>query len=268
MRSFVRRSEVLVAVAVMGLFAVFLSIPGASLTQMLLKGTIEESRDLTITSSQWALPLATATKPSDFLTQTAEAAVMVTVSEGGDERVKKITQGILGHLKQGSFEVVGAEIQDMTMQAEGYIQLFRATFQDELWSGQIVSRVPQENYTSFVFEVKKLVSDRGRVVFAEISIEDITGEEGAEEGETMATVRVDLDEKPPGEVVDLGPFEGFLSSAAAILTQFGVFLGYAVVLIVPLSVAALGFAVMVNRGLRPLWTRTLGMFRPTSSAEE
>ncbi|MFQ5950775.1 MAG: hypothetical protein ACE5KH_01660 [Candidatus Geothermarchaeales archaeon] len=261
MRSFVKRFEILTAVAVIGLFAVSLFIPGT-----FFKSSVQRSDDLAIAESASLMPLVRG--PFDFMSEVTEAFVG-TVSEPTGERVKRITQGILGHLEQDSFEEVAADIQNMTLEVRGYVELFRASFQDELWSGQIVSRVPQESYTSFVFDVKRLIEDEGRVVFAEISIEDITGKPGAEEEEeSMATVRVDLDEKPRGEVVDLGPVQRFLSTAASILTQFGVFLGYIVVLIVPLSVAAFGFAIMVNRALRPLWGMTLRNFKPTPSAEK
>lgn len=60
-----------------------------------------------------------------------------------DERIRDIRQWIKGELKKGTFEDVVTEIEAQTQENNGYIESEDVTFADDAWTGEIVSKIPQ-----------------------------------------------------------------------------------------------------------------------------
>jgi len=125
-------------------------------------------------------------------------------SLGADERVKEMRQTIQAELEKGAFKPVVIQLEVLTEEMAGFVYSEYLTYGDGLWSGDMVSKIPQKNMSSFVFESESIISANGTVTAVTVSIRDIT-EGYTKEEVPYATVTIVLDEvagaKPPGPFV-------------------------------------------------------------------
>lgn len=171
-----------------------------------------------------------------------------------DERIRDIRQWIKGELKKGMFEEVVMNIEEETENLGGYIDSEDVTFTEDLWSGEIVSKIPQNNSLQFVFKVRTLISTNGKVISITTNIKDITPTTGVTTAKPLATIRVTLREvleKPsqPG----LPPIElPFITTIVPYLGTFftWVITGFAIGL--PAYFTILGVVLLIDRALIPL----------------
>jgi len=180
-------------------------------------------------------------------------------SSAENERVKDIRQWIKGELKKGTFEEVVTNIEDETENFGGYIDSEDVTFLDDIWSGELVSKIPQNNSLQFVFKARNLISTNGKVTAITTNIKDITPSSGATTAKPLATIRItlkELAEKPsqPG----LPPIEFPLT--ATIIPYLGTFFTWIITGIIiglPAYFTILGIVLLINRALIPLANKIL-----------
>jgi len=170
------------------------------------------------------------------------------------ERIKDIRQWIRGELKNGTFEEVVMSIEEETESLGGYIDSEDVTFTDDLWSGEIVSKIPQNNSLQFVFKVRNFISTNGKVVSITTNIRDVTPPADTTIEKPLATIRVTLREvleKPsqPG----LPPIEfPFLAAVVPYLGTFFMWVITGVIIGLPTYFTVLGIVLLINRALIPL----------------
>lgn len=172
-----------------------------------------------------------------------------------DGRVKDIRQTITGDLEKGTFEPVVLDIHDLVNFYDGYIYTEELTYTEETWSGVLVTRIPQNHTTGFVFDMRNLISENGEVTSITTSVRDITGEIGEGEPAPHASIKVALVEvlgKEPGPQPFYIPI---ISEALPVLTNVFTVIGVGAVIGVPTFIALLGVALLINRALLPIAAR-------------
>lgn len=174
--------------------------------------------------------------------------------EGEGERIKIIRQSIVASLKQGTFEDVVADIEKETESFGGYVYSEYFNFKDDLWSGEMVSKVPNINASSFVFSVRGIISDNGKVLSITVSIEDVTGVNTGEEV-PYASIKIAMKEEPSEGAKPT--VSSVLGGALPILTESLIWLVRGVVIFVPLSFAALSLILLTTRFIIPIWNITI-----------
>lgn len=171
-----------------------------------------------------------------------------------DERIRDIRQWIKGELKNGTFEEVVMSIEEETESLGGYIYSEDVTFTDDLWNGEIVSKIPQNNSLRFVFKVRNLISTNGKVISITTNIRDITPPNGGAIEKPPATIRVTLkevSEKPsqPG----LPPIEfSFIAAIVPYLNTFFTWIITGIIFGLPAYFTILGIVLLIDRALIPL----------------
>lgn len=173
------------------------------------------------------------------------------------ERIKLIRQSIVASLKQGTFEDVVADIENETEFFSGYVYSEFFNFKDDLWEGEMVSKVPNVNASSFVFSVRGIISDNGEVLSITVSIEDVTGVNTGEEV-PYASIKIAMKEEPSEGAKPT--VSSVLGGALPILTESLIWVVRGVVIFVPLSFAALSLILLTTRLIIPIWSKTI---RPT-----
>jgi hypothetical protein len=180
-------------------------------------------------------------------------------SSAESERVKDIRQWIKGELKKGTFEEVVTNIEAETENFGGYVDSEDVAFSDDIWSGELVSKIPQNNSLQFVFKARNLISSNGKVTSITTNIKDITPTSGTITAKPLATIRIALKEiieKPnqPG----LPPIE--LPFIATIVPYLGTFFTWVITGIIiglPTYFTVLGIVLLINRALIPLANKIL-----------
>ncbi len=170
-----------------------------------------------------------------------------------DSRVKDIRQTIVGNLEKGTFEPCVLGIHDLVDAYEGYIYTETLTYKEEVWSGEVVTRIPQENATEFVFDVRQLITDNGKVVSIQTVVTDITGEIGQNETLPPASIKIVLEETygVPMAWSNIPIIGGAIPILASTFTIVGIGL----VVATPSFFVLLGIVMLSNRVLRPLAVR-------------
>ena len=175
------------------------------------------------------------------------------LSSGADERVKEMNEWIQAELEKGAFKSVVTQLEALTEENGGFVSSEYLTYGDGLWSGEMVSKIPQKNMSLFVFETESIISANGTVIAITVSIKDVTGKYTEEEG-SYATVTIALDEvagaKPPEPFVQVWSVVPLLVTGLIWITE-GLILG------VPLCFVSLGVVLLVKRGIIPVWERQL-----------
>ncbi len=174
--------------------------------------------------------------------------------DGEGERIKIIRQSIVASLKQGTFEDVVADIEEETESFGGFVYSEYFNFKDDLWEGEIVSQVPNVNASSFVFSVRGIISDNGKVLSITVSIEDVTGVNTGEEV-PYASIKIAMKEEP-SEGAKL-TVSSVLGGALPILTESLIWVIRGVVIFVPLSFAVLSLILLTTRLIIPIWSKTI-----------
>ena len=170
-----------------------------------------------------------------------------------DERVKEMRQTIQAELEKGAFKPVVIQLEVLTEGMAGFVYSEYLTYGDGLWSGDMVSKIPQKNMSSFVFESESIISANGTVTAVTVSIRDIT-EGYTEEEVPYATVTIVLNEvagaKPPEPFVRIW-------SVVSLLVTGVVWIAEGLIMGVPLCFVSLGVVLLVKRGILPVWKRQL-----------
>jgi hypothetical protein len=176
-----------------------------------------------------------------------------------DERIKDIKQSIKGELNKGTFESVVLGIEDETDTLGGYVESEDVTFTDDVWSGEIVIRIPQNNSLLFVFKVRSLISENGKVVSIATNIKDVTPTTGTAVQKPLAQIRATLNEEsdkpwhPTLPTIELP----FLPGVLSLLNAFFTWIIVAVIIGVPAYFTVLGIVLFIDRALKPLTNKIL-----------
>ena len=175
------------------------------------------------------------------------------LSGGADERVKEMKETIQAELEKGTFKSVVTQLEALTEEKKGFVYSEYLTYGNGLWSGEMVSKIPQKNMTSFVFETESIISANGTVIAITVSIKDIT-EKYTEKEVAYATVTIALNEaagaKPPEPFVQVW-------SVVPLLVTGLVWIAEGLIMGVPLCFVSLGVVLLVKRGIIPVWERQL-----------
>ena len=168
-----------------------------------------------------------------------------------DGRIKDIRHWIRGELIRGRFEQVLLAVEEKTAEYGGYVYSEQMTYADDLWTGEIVSRIPQNTSTAFVFEVRQTISDNGRVVSITTSIRDITGTVGTSEEKPHATVGVTLVE------ISDQPIAGtpIIAGVIPYLSTFFTWVVTGIIIGLPTYFTLLGIVLLIDRALIPIANR-------------
>jgi len=171
-----------------------------------------------------------------------------TQEESADQRIKDIRQWIQAELTKGKFKEVVRGIEALTEEQGGYIYSEDLTYADEVWNGELVSRIPQDNATDFIFNVEELLNENGKVISVTTSIRDITGTIGTSEQKPHATVRVTLAETSGKIVIGLP----LVDEVAPFLSTFFTWVAAGVIIGLPAYFTVLGIVLLINRALVPI----------------
>lgn len=175
-------------------------------------------------------------------------------STEGQQYSKVILETIRGELNRGAFEGVVSELEILTEEMEGYVKSLYMTYEDRVWSGTMISKVPPTSVTSFTFSARAVIEANGTVTYINISVENVNASQQSQE-DTYSTINLYLTEIKPENGKN-----GILSSimsALPVLTTSLVWIAEGLIIGVPLCFASLGIVILVNRGIVPLWKNML-----------
>ncbi len=170
-----------------------------------------------------------------------------------DNRVKEMRETIQAELEKGTFKSVVTQLEILTEEKNGFVYSEYLTYVDGLWSGEVVSKIPQKNMSSFVFETESIISANGTVIAITVSIMDVTGKYTDEET-PYATITIILN-----EIAGAAPPEPFVQvwSVVPLLVTGLVWIAEGLIIGVPLCFVSLGVVLLVRRGIIPVWERQL-----------
>jgi len=171
-----------------------------------------------------------------------------TEEKSADQRIKDIRQWINAELTKGKFKEVVRGIEALTEEQGGYVYSEDLTYADEVWNGELVSRIPQDNATDFIFNVEEIITRNGKVISVTTSIRDITGTIGTSEQKPHATIRVTLAEISGKIIIGLPIIEG----AAPFLNTFFTWVAAGVIIGLPAYFTVLGIVLLIDRALLPI----------------
>lgn len=174
-----------------------------------------------------------------------------------NERIRDIRQWIRGELKNGTFEEVVMSIEHETESLGGYVDSEDVTYTDDLWSGEMVSKIPQNNSLRFVFKVRNFISTNGKVVSITTNIRDITPPAGVTIEKPLAIIRITLrevSEKPSQPGVPSIEFP-FIAVIVPYLSTFFTWVVTGIIIGLPAYFTILGIVLLVDRALIPLASR-------------
>lgn len=173
--------------------------------------------------------------------------------EQNDQRLTLRRDTIQGELIKGKFETVATQLETLTEEHYGFVSSQLMTYRDCLWTGEMVSKVPQENTRAFVFATRAIIDANGKVIYITTSITDVTGKSDGEE-EPYSTVTITLKEthgaETPGPIAQIVSIVPWLVTGLVLITQ-GLIVG------VPLCFASLGIVLLIDRGILPVWKKQL-----------
>lgn len=176
-----------------------------------------------------------------------------TFSDETDQRVTVRRDTIEGELTKGKFETVATQLASLTEESNGFVSSQYMTYGDGLWTGEMVSKVPQENTRAFVFATRAIIDANGKVIYITTSITEVTGEYDGEEA-PYATITITLKETSGAETP--GPIAQILSIVPWLVTGL-VWIAEGLIIGVPLCFASLGVVLLVDRGILPVWKKQL-----------
>jgi hypothetical protein len=190
---------------------------------------------------------------TDSQTDLEEMMRLSSYGQETQQHLKLISETIEGELKRGTFEDVVSRLEILTEEKYGYVKSLLMTYQDQVWSGLMICKVPPTNVTSFTFGSRAIIEANGTVTYINISIEDINATQQSQEN-TYSTINLNLKEIKPENGAGIGvPLAPVLS----ILTTSFMWIAQGLIIGIPLCFASLGIVILVNRGIIPLWKNTL-----------
>ncbi len=176
-----------------------------------------------------------------------------------DQQAWQVWEIIEGELRQGTFETVVTRLEALTEAKYGYIYSEDLFFRDNLWSGEVVSKIPQENTSSFVFGTKALIEANGTVISITTTLRTTDTPDKTEEA-SYSTIKISLKEtagaEPPQAITQI------LSVIPWLVTGL-VWIAEGLIIGVPLCFVSLGVIMLVDRGILPVWKKQLRRSRPS-----
>jgi hypothetical protein len=172
------------------------------------------------------------------------------------ERVRIMDADIQGNLKNGTFETVVPFIEALTREKGGVIVTEYMTFKEELWSGEIVSKLPPTNASAFTIEARQKIDEYGRVVTIQITIREFTLSKNTTKGEQYSTIKTFLSEEFEEEKETPKPVIQVMSVFPILVTGL-VWIAEGLILGVPLCFVSLGVVMLIRRVIIPLWKKEL-----------
>lgn len=172
------------------------------------------------------------------------------------ERIRIMDANIRGTLRNGTFETVVPFIESLTIEKGGFLVTEHMAFED-LWSGEIVSKLPPVNARAFAIEARKKISENGRVAFININIREFTTNQNTTNSEYYSTIKTFLREEfeegkeTPEPIIQL-------MYVFPILVTGLVWVAGGLIVGVPLCFISLGIVMLVKRVIIPLWKKELG----------
>jgi len=176
-----------------------------------------------------------------------------TYSQETQQHFKLISETIEGELNRGTFENVVNRLEILTEEKYGYVKSLRMTYQDQVWSGLMICKVPPTNVTFFTFGARAIIEANGTVTYINISVEDINATQQSQEN-TYSTINLNLKEIKPENGAGIGVS---LAPVLSILTTSFLWIAQGLIIGIPLCFASLGIVILVNRVIIPLWKNTL-----------
>jgi hypothetical protein len=173
---------------------------------------------------------------------------------GSQPYTQLVSEVIEGDLNKGTFESVVGELEILTEETAGYVKSLHMTYEEGVWSGVMICKVPPTNVTSFTFGARGIIDANGTVTYINISVESVNASEQTEEN-AYSTINFNLkevkQESGKNEII------ASITSAFPILATGLVWVAEGLIIAVPLCFASLGVVMLVNRGIIPLWKNTL-----------
>lgn len=170
-----------------------------------------------------------------------------------DQQAWQVWETIEGELRQGTFETVVSQLEALTEAKCGYIYSEDLFFRDNLWSGEVVSKIPQENTSSFVFGTKALIETNGTVISITTTVRNVISPDTTDEV-FYSTIKITLKEttgaEPPEAITQI------LSVIPWLVTSL-VWIAEGLIVGVPLCFVSLGVIMLVDRGILPVWKKQL-----------
>ncbi len=173
------------------------------------------------------------------------------------ERIRIMDADIQGKLKAGAFEAVVPFIEALTREKGGFIVTESMVFKEGLWRGEIVSKLPPTNASSFTIETRQEIDENGRVVTIEIDIREFTPSQDTMDIEQYSTIKTFLSEELEEEKDTPEPITQLMSVFPIVVTGL-VWVAEGLIVGVPLCFASLGVVMLIKRVIIPLWKRELG----------
>ncbi len=172
------------------------------------------------------------------------------------ERIRIMDADIQGKLKVGTFEAVVPFIEALTREKGGFIVTESMIFKDGLWRGEIVSKLPPTNASSFTIETRQKIDENGWVVTIEIDIREFTPSQNATDVEQYSTIKTFLSEEFEEEKDTPEPVIQLMSVFPIVVTGL-VWVAEGLIVGVPLCFASLGVVMLIKRVIIPLWRKEL-----------
>jgi hypothetical protein len=166
---------------------------------------------------------------------------------------KLISETIEGELNKGAFEDVVNRLEILTEEKYGYVKSLRMIYQEQVWSGLMICKVPPTNVTFFTFGARAIIEANGTVTYINISIEDINATQQSQEN-AYSTINLNLKEIKPENEAGIGVS---LAPVLSVLTTSFWWIAQGLIIGIPLCFASLGIVILVNRGIVPLWKNML-----------
>jgi hypothetical protein len=172
------------------------------------------------------------------------------------DRVRIMDADIQGKLKAGAFETVVPFVEALTREKGGFIVTESMLFKDGLWRGEIVSKLPPTNASSFTIETRQKIDENGRVVTIEINIREFTLSQNTTDIEQYSTIKTFLSEEFEEEKDTPEPVIQLMSVFPIVVTGL-VWVAEGLIVGVPLCFASLGVVMLIKRVVIPLWKKEL-----------
>ena len=178
------------------------------------------------------------------------------ISASLQDRIRIMDADIQGKLKAGTFEAVVPFIEALTREKGGFIVTEFMVFKDGLWRGEIVSKLPPTNASSFTIETRQKIDENGRVVTIEIDIREFTPSQNTTDIEQHSTIKTFLSEEFEEEKDTPEPVIQLMSVFTIVVTGL-VWVAEGLIVGVPLCFVSLGVVMLIKRVIIPLWKREL-----------
>ena len=191
--------------------------------------------------------------PDLLSTDLRETLGLSTYSQETQQHFRLISETIEGELNRGTFEGVVNKLEILTEEKHGYVKSLLMTYQDQVWSGFMICKVPPTNVTFFTFGARAIIEANGTATYINISIEDINATQQSQEN-AYSTINLNLKEIKPENGVEIGVS---LAPVVSILATSFFWIAQGLIIGLPLCFASLGIVILVNRGIIPLWKNTL-----------